>query len=141
MTNLGQQIINFIAKNGWIHDLRRHGWVHEPTNQFIPETMLESVRDSHEVIQKLLELGHIKSAGEVVEVDPKFHWDPKLRLKARLDMSPTKNFPWPLQIIEGPEVTSILITTNNGNKVLVLEDDTNLFPSDTLVGKLRLLTP
>jgi hypothetical protein len=62
-------------------------------------------------------------------------------LKARLNIRPTWDFPWqPTIIVRGSDVISVIIGKGNGY-VTVLEDDVNLFPSDTLVGKLRLLQP
>lgn len=66
-------------------------------------------------------------------------WSREEKLGVRLDIGQGDEFPWPFKIFSGPNKVHLVIGMDSGDRILVLEDDPNLFPSDTLIAKLRML--
>jgi hypothetical protein len=65
-------------------------------------------------------------------------WTPYDKLKMRLNMEPAAKFGKDVHcnIFTGPNLVFVFVC--KGDKALILEDDVNLFPSDSLVGQFRL---
>lgn len=63
---------------------------------------------------------------------------PYEKLAVRLDIEPGSTFPFEhCHIVETSTEYHVLIVKND--QAVLLHDDKNLFPSDTLIGKIRLL--
>jgi len=68
---------------------------------------------------------------------PGKQWTPYEKLKMRLNLTPGDTFGLDYcNIFESPNRTYVFVV--KGDKALVLEDDPNLFPSDSLVGQFQL---
>jgi hypothetical protein len=60
------------------------------------------------------------------------------KLAVRLDLSAGETFPFEhIHIVESSSEICVLI--KHQDKIVLLRDDVNLFPSDTLIASIRLL--
>lgn len=63
-------------------------------------------------------------------------WTPYEKLKMRLDLGLGETFGMDYcNIYEGPNLTFVFLA--KGDKAIVLEDTTSIFPSDSLIGQFR----
>lgn len=63
-------------------------------------------------------------------------WTPYDKIKMRLGLEPAEQFGFHCNIQMGPNVAFVFVAS--GDKGLLFEDDKNLFPSDSLIGRLQL---
>lgn len=147
-----------LVRAGWQQDHKSYGWrrAHEfiAENDLIrveqtapsalpagmpPQGQLQMLRD---IMMKITGIDPI-SIGQTTPPPPEaaaFVYPDAHRLKVRLNIPPTQALPWgDVFIVRGPNKVNVVLSFDKGDRLIILEDDGVMFPSDTLVAKMQLL--
>jgi hypothetical protein len=126
---------------GWERDHMRLGFIHRKAKQFISQDELEMMNPD-KLVATLVNRSKPPAPLPLspgTEQDDKFVYPDEHKLKVRLGIRPTDKLPFDkIMIVRGTTKLHLVVVFDKCNKITVIEDDPVLFPTDELVGKLRM---
>ena len=144
------------SRAGWQRDLRRYGWTNG--HQFVSEEDMHRIdlkvgatgpatyTELRDMMLKITGIDLTNLHNPVPPPPPaptvggSFQYPDAHRLKVRLNIPPTQPFPWgDVFIVRGNNKVNVVLSFDGGDRLVVLQDDAQMFPSDTLLGKMQLL--
>lgn len=141
-----------LSRAGWQYDIRRMGWTNGP--MFVSEDDLhrmdlrfgpggpKSFPELRDMMLKItgVDLTALPPPAPPPPAAAPFEYPDAHRLKVRLNIPPTQSFPWSdVFIVRGVNYVNVVLSFERGDRLVVLQDDAVLFPSDTLIAKMQLL--
>jgi len=125
-------LIPWLLQNGWTKSERTFQLISPGGTPYD----MASILNLEPAFQTAKRSVPLPSPSNAPSVTPK-KWTPYEKLKMRLDLGLGETFGMDYcNIYEGPNATFVFLA--KGDKAIVLEDHTSLFPSDGLIGQFRL---
>ena len=152
MASVGNILQPILTRAGWQRDIRRYGWTYR--GQFISEDDLMRMdnrfgpggpKSFQELRDMMLKMTGVDLTAQLPPAPPApaaapFEYPDAHKLKVRLNIPPTQSFPWnDVFIVRGVNKVNVVLSFERGDRLVVLQDDAVLFPSDTLIAKMQLL--